>query len=321
MIETLLIWPIKDEKLEARLDVLAMERLTFTDEGGAGVRNAAATHAQSRLARAKQCPFCSQGPILNENCSDLRAHHGQCQSCGHRPGGSIEAVDGGVAASMAAQRAAFACGARADPPSVLGALPRCSNCAKTMNDPPPLMFNGCYSCGESFAKINWEHLPMYEPKITVRMTKRAAERVAQEGGVSEEDEDEDEDDGMILGSTRSRIAAAKRQARTEALGEELEYDDGGWHEAITGVKFDPFGQQQEQQQQQQQQQAIIPVPPARSEYLDIVRRERSAVRGVAALAEELQDEALALSHEVRALEDERRRARVRAAEAETRNGR
>jgi len=34
--------------------------------------------------KLKMCPSCFGGPILNENCSDLKAHHGQCPRCSQK---------------------------------------------------------------------------------------------------------------------------------------------------------------------------------------------------------------------------------------------
>jgi len=89
----------------------------------------------------KMCPVCCAGPLLNESCSDLRAHHGQCPQCQAYP----------HTAATIAEALAKNCTA-----SVGERIPRCGSCNVAVT------FNGCQECGHLFADIDWENLPNWD---------------------------------------------------------------------------------------------------------------------------------------------------------------
>ena len=95
----------------------------------------------------KACPMCGAGPLLNEHCSDLAAHNGQCPRCRERPHGRNPAA---MLASAAAKGAKSRGGVRST-------LPRCARCKV------PVMYNGCMACGHSFANTGWGALPRWTP--------------------------------------------------------------------------------------------------------------------------------------------------------------
>ena len=91
--------------------------------------------------------MCGAGPLLNEHCSDLAAHNGQCPRCHERPHGRNPAA---MLASAAAKGAKSRGGVRST-------LPRCARCKV------PVMYNGCMACGHSFANTGWGALPRWTP--------------------------------------------------------------------------------------------------------------------------------------------------------------
>ena len=74
------------------VDAAARDTQAALDEAAQAVAPAAQGDASDADApqrelgghRLRMCPACCAGPLLNEHCSDMRAHHGQCPSCGQR---------------------------------------------------------------------------------------------------------------------------------------------------------------------------------------------------------------------------------------------
>ena len=132
--------------------------------GGRG-RDGGRAHRERRAARggggiealarpAHACPACFAGPLLNEQCSDLRAHHGQCPRCSDR----LPRADAAIAEALAK-----AGGARE---RVGALLPRCARCDVAV------LFNGCTECGHLFADTDWNALPAWDvapPKAGCRL--------------------------------------------------------------------------------------------------------------------------------------------------------
>lgn len=94
---------------------------------------------------------------MNENCYDLRAHHGQCPRCSLK----LPNADAEIAKSLALGLG-----------SVGAALPRCTSCKV------PVLFNGCAACGHLFANISWTELPKWDPGLSERLEVGAQARAA-----------------------------------------------------------------------------------------------------------------------------------------------
>lgn len=90
----------------------------------------------------RMCPLCCAGPLLNEHCSDMDAHHGQCPKCSDRPFTKSQIAD------AVAKSAALTIGAR---------IPQCPTCKV------PVMFNGCQACGHIFTGTGFDRLPKWDP--------------------------------------------------------------------------------------------------------------------------------------------------------------
>ena len=153
---------------------------------------------------------------------------GECNRCHARPWAQA-VLDKMVAEALQEQRQN---NTSKDPLNVLAALPACKRCDQGDEPASKVTFNGCYSCGYSFASTSWSALPPYRPP----------------------EEDKAGDRGSWASACGWRSHESRRQA-----------------------------------------------------FVNRVRRERQAARSVAALYEQVQDEALALMHKQRALRDELRR--------------
>ncbi|CAJ1945909.1 unnamed protein product [Cylindrotheca closterium] len=100
----------------------------------------------------KMCPACFSGPLLNQNCNDMEAHHGQCVH--HAFGNDDEnpcyfSADGSDIASSLMQLSGDK--------KVVDVLPRCPthHCV--------IMFSGCMVCGHLFNETSWSDLPKWDP--------------------------------------------------------------------------------------------------------------------------------------------------------------
>jgi len=111
-----------------------------TGSGAAAAPDEVERHSGGRL-QMKMCPVCCAGPLLNENCSDLRSHHGQCPMCGEYP------HSGASIAEAMAKPGRKTVGER---------IPKCEKCNVAVT------FNGCQECGHLFADIDWDELPKWD---------------------------------------------------------------------------------------------------------------------------------------------------------------
>eukprot|EP00931_Biecheleriopsis_adriatica_P020245 TRINITY_DN13598_c0_g1_i1.p1 TRINITY_DN13598_c0_g1~~TRINITY_DN13598_c0_g1_i1.p1 ORF type:complete len:1425 (+),score=288.78 TRINITY_DN13598_c0_g1_i1:78-4352(+) len=121
-------------------EAIAQQAGAVESDANAEVAPGEVTSMRGGMVQTKMCPVCCSGPLLNENCSDLRAHHGQCPRCNERPH---------TAASIAE---ALARGTA----SVGDRIPRCGNCNVAV------IFNGCLECGHLFVDTDWEDLPAWD---------------------------------------------------------------------------------------------------------------------------------------------------------------
>lgn len=113
------------------------------DAAAADVVGRTVQGARGNQLQMKMCPVCCSGPLLNENCSDLRAHHGQCPRCSRFP------------FSAAAIAEALVHGGTT---SVGERIPKCDRCNVTV------LFNGCAECGHLFVDTDWDELPTWDDK-------------------------------------------------------------------------------------------------------------------------------------------------------------
>ncbi|KAL3936640.1 MAG: hypothetical protein SGBAC_008085 [Bacillariaceae sp.] len=100
----------------------------------------------------KMCPACFSGPLLNQNCNDMEAHHGQCihhafENDDEEP--CYYCADAKDIASSLMQLSGDK--------KVVDVLPRCPthNCV--------IMFSGCMVCGHLFNETNWSDMPKWDP--------------------------------------------------------------------------------------------------------------------------------------------------------------
>jgi hypothetical protein len=100
----------------------------------------------------KMCPSCCSGPLINQNCNDMEAHHGQCV---HHAFGRDEGdpcyfcADAKDIASSLLQLSGDK--------KVVDVLPKCPT-HRTV-----IMFSGCMVCGHLFTDASWSHLPKWDP--------------------------------------------------------------------------------------------------------------------------------------------------------------
>ena len=111
------------------------------------------------LPNLKMCPACCSGPLINQNCSDMKAHHGECSRVAIRGTGENEAtctLDGvfRVTSVDIAEKIKH----MSSTEFVTSILPKCP----THN--VPVMFNGCLSCGHLFTDTDWDEMPKWDPK-------------------------------------------------------------------------------------------------------------------------------------------------------------
>jgi len=109
----------------------------------------------SGINNLKMCPVCCAGPLFNQECSDMQAHHGQCAVAALRndsrnctPDGLYSASGSEIAARMTLVSATK---------SVADLLPRCPT-HKVI-----VMFNGCMACGHLFTDTSWDDMPKWNP--------------------------------------------------------------------------------------------------------------------------------------------------------------
>jgi len=110
------------------------------------------------IASPKMCPVCCSGPLLNENCSDMQAHHGQCTAV---------AIRGRRAAGNCTDRGVFQVSASDIAESLIG-MPESESVADVLPKCPKhqvlVMFNGCMNCGHLFTGTSWDDMPDFDPE-------------------------------------------------------------------------------------------------------------------------------------------------------------
>jgi len=122
------------------------EEAIQTVEEGAGAPSM--NDVQLEGQQLRMCPLCCAGPLLNEHCSDLQAHHGQCPRCGQRPFSSAS-----IAEAVA----------RAGSSRIGTLIPQCPSCKVSV------LFNGCAECGHLFNGTSWDGLPLWDPRAKAEL--------------------------------------------------------------------------------------------------------------------------------------------------------
>mmetsp|Transcript_3482 Transcript_3482/g.5310 ORF Transcript_3482/g.5310 Transcript_3482/m.5310 type:complete len:1642 (-) Transcript_3482:469-5394(-) len=108
----------------------------------------------------RMCPVCCAGPLANEQCSDLRAHHSQCPRCQIR----IANADTRIAEALSAISSGRG------PASVGECIPKCPNCKIAVT------FNGCLECGKLYQNLSWDSLPRWDPNAKRKLEKAQRDR-------------------------------------------------------------------------------------------------------------------------------------------------
>mmetsp|Transcript_6821 Transcript_6821/g.7741 ORF Transcript_6821/g.7741 Transcript_6821/m.7741 type:complete len:1566 (+) Transcript_6821:194-4891(+) len=167
----------------------------------------------------RMCPMCCAGPLINNNCTDMSTHHGQCalralkadgaaQSC--TPDGDYRASASDIAARMLRISATK---------TVADLLPRCET------HKCPVMFNGCMSCGHLFTDINWDNMPKWDASARLYLEldkkKRNASRLLTD---------------QI--HTEAALLEFERDAFCEAGGQ-IDGMDGGWNGQSINTTIEP----------------------------------------------------------------------------------
>ena len=110
----------------------------------------------------RMCPACCSGPFLNQHCSDMRTHHGQCAAMAWR-----SSLDGGLSRTPCLPNGMTFQVSATEISKLLVELGK----GKTVSDILPrcpthnvsVMFNGCRACGHLFTDIGWHNLPKWDP--------------------------------------------------------------------------------------------------------------------------------------------------------------
>jgi len=140
------------------VDLLRATQAARRREPGAEVLNEENARA-ANLSGLKMCPVCCSGPLVNKNCSDMKAHHGQCSRAAIRGTGGDE--------SPCTENGSF----RVTPVEIAEKIKHMSS-TQTVSDVLPrcpkhnvmVMFNGCLSCGHLFTDTDWGDMPEWDPK-------------------------------------------------------------------------------------------------------------------------------------------------------------
>jgi hypothetical protein len=169
----------------------ALSRVEVVEAAAARNFSEAGRGAAIRGHELRMCPICCSSPLYNEDCADLKRHHGECPQCRDRiPNANstiaeaLSKVGGGV--------------------TVADITPKCARCKI------PVVFNGCQSCGHLFAgdgNNEWSKLPLWDPNAAKVLDLDQNARIAAR---------------MLAAQVRDEVVrlAHERQSLAEALAEE-----------------------------------------------------------------------------------------------------
>ena len=144
------------EALQAATELAGHAALVATraSEGGQPV---AEDFSSANLSTLKMCPACCAGPLFNDNCADMRTHHGQCSVIAFRGSSGAPCTPDGPFSVPASEIAAKMMRLSGNQ-TVADVLPRCPG------HDVRIMFNGCMACGHLFTDTNWNAMPNWDPK-------------------------------------------------------------------------------------------------------------------------------------------------------------
>jgi hypothetical protein len=169
----------------------ALSRVELVEAAAARSCNAAGRGAAIRGHALRMCPICCSSPLYNENCADLKRHHGECAQCKNR----ILNADSTIAEALSKVGGGV---------TVADIIPKCVECKI------PVVFNGCQSCGHLFAGDGdgeWSKLPLWDPNAAAALDLDQNARIAAR---------------MLAAQVRDEVArlAHERQSLAEARAEE-----------------------------------------------------------------------------------------------------
>jgi hypothetical protein len=99
------------------------------------------------------CPICCSSPLFNENCADLKRHHGECPQCKS----SIPRAEATIAEALSTVGGSV---------TVADVIPKFAKCKVSVT------FNGCTNCGHLFASDGsneWSKLPLWDPNAAAAL--------------------------------------------------------------------------------------------------------------------------------------------------------
>ena len=138
--------------------------------------NQTAENIGNEHGNLKMCPCCCSGPFVNNHCSNMSSHHGECAAM-------TFPRDRARRLQRCTERGVY----RASPLEIAQALQKVSD-SKSVTDVLPrcpthnvvVMFNGCLSCGHLFTGTDWNSLPVWDErgkeKLSVDKARLAAAR-------------------------------------------------------------------------------------------------------------------------------------------------
>lgn len=207
------------EALQAASELAGHAAIVAAREDGSGRRERDFTLAG--LRELKMCPVCCAGPLFNENCSDMQAHHGECSTSALDGRGSSQSCTPEGAFRVSASDIAARMTQISDSRSVADVLPRC----ETHN--VLVMFNGCMACGHLFTDTSWDDMPSWDPSakslLELDKKKRNAARLLAEQV-----------------RTEAALLQFERDALWEARGDAVvSAGKGGWSGAGVDAVIEP----------------------------------------------------------------------------------
>ena len=131
-----------------------------TSGGGNTDANEFFTEEELAAEGCRMCPACCAGPFLNQHCSDMRTHHGQCSAMAWRSRDGTRrtpCLPSGMTYQVSATEISKRLMQLGNGKTVADVLPRCP----THN--VSVMFNGCRGCGHLFTDLSWHNLPKWDP--------------------------------------------------------------------------------------------------------------------------------------------------------------
>ena len=148
------------ESMRAETDLSTHDEEAKPSEGGNDA-NSLFTEEELAAEGCRMCPACCSGPFLNQHCSDMRTHHGQCSAMAWRGAGDgrrrTPCLPDGRTFQVSATEISKRLMQLSKGKTVADVLPRCPTHKVSV------MFNGCRGCGHLFTDLGWQNLPKWDP--------------------------------------------------------------------------------------------------------------------------------------------------------------